>query len=150
MFFIQWFLFLKKLFIDHFCVLVFFLDPIASLQTAPYQLISQRWQNAHFVFPIIYLVAIVLQYGNLPLILNYSFSSGSVLKSRPSPSQLQYYPTALVPLQVWPQSEVAAQIAFGTAAAVIATFIGRSASFTATGRYEVHPQQRLTINKKSE
>ena len=70
-----------------------------------------------------------------------SFSQSSSLSNKtfvkPKSNLLLYYPAAIFPLQVWPQSEVASLIAFGAAAAVLFTFVGGAGRFSVAGRYEV-------------
>ncbi len=130
----------KQLPIDHLDVLVHFLDPVVStLQTPTYQQISPAWQSANFLLPVLYLGAILLIYGNLPLIYHYCTSSlNRQFLSRPSRQQLQYYPAALYPQQVWPQSEVIALLAIGISAAVLLTFVNNGNSwFKTAGRYEL-------------
>ncbi len=148
------FLNFKKLFIYHMGVLTYFLDPVISPKTAPYQQLEPKWQNAHFLFPVFYIVVIYVLFGNLPVFLSQvSFSNESV--SRPDSSQLAYFPAGVFPLEMWPQSEVLVLLAYGTAAAVLVTFVGgAAAAFNAAGRYEIsaggnYHQQRLTINGKS-
>lgn len=135
--------FLKNLVTYHVGVLVYFLDPVILPETKPYQHIKPKPLNANFVFTVLYLVAIVFIYGNPFMVLQHSssFSQSSSLSNKtfvkPNSSQLLYYPAAIFPLQVWPQSEVASLIAFGAAAAVLFTFVGGAGRFSAAGRYEV-------------
>ncbi len=143
----------KKLIVYHVGVLAYFLDPLVFPQTRPYQYINSKWQNVNFFLPVFYLVAIIFLYGNLSMIFQYTIASNGSFLNRPKHSQLLYYPAALFPLQVWPQSEVVSLIAFGTAISVLLTFVGRSTLFTTASRYEVQmfrsQQVRLIINGKS-
>ncbi|KAH9397261.1 hypothetical protein TYRP_003571 [Tyrophagus putrescentiae] len=135
--------FLKNLVTYHVGVLVYFLDPVILPETKPYQHIKPKPLNANFVFTVLYLVAIVFIYGNPFMVLQHSssFSQSSSLSNKtfvkPNSNLLLYYPAAIFPLQVWPQSEVASLIAFGAAAAVLFTFVGGAGRFSVAGRYEV-------------
>ena len=150
---------IKRLLISHVGVLVYFLDPVTTPQTAPYQKIKPIWRHAHFLFPVLYLCAIPLLYSPLRWMLatdlGSSSSSSTALDDSGRPidqSLLLYFPAAFFPLKVWPQVDATFFIAAGTSAFVFITLVsgGTAAGFSlACNRYELVGDQRLEIDRKS-